>query len=65
MAVSFALYDHALMLASELEIIWPLEFGVSKVVFLFNRYGTEGILLFVAYGKFLQSPEMHLTDNKM
>ena len=52
-ALTFALYDHALTFSAELDTIWVLELGVSKVVFLLNRYGAEAILLFVAYGELL------------
>jgi len=46
------LWDHLLTLGNEIKYVWGLSMGVSKGIFLFNRYFVEGALLYNVYGKF-------------
>lgn len=50
-ALTFTLYDHVLTLDQEIDFIWNGTLGLSKLVFFYNRYGTEIILLFVSYSE--------------
>lgn len=50
-ALTFTLYDHVLTLDQEIDFIWNGTLGLSKLVFFYNRYVTEIILLFVSYSE--------------
>ena len=47
------LWDHFLTLSDEIKYIWKLKMGISKGVFLFNRYFVEGALLYNVYSECL------------
>lgn len=46
------LWDHMLTLRGEIEYIWKLPIGFSKLAFLFNRYFVEASLCFSVYSEF-------------
>lgn len=44
-----ALWDHAITLDDEIELVWKKKWDVTKFAFFFYRYGAEGSLIYVNY----------------
>lgn len=45
------MWDHIISLDEEIDYIWPKKFDVTKVTYIFYRYGTEAGFLYVAYSE--------------
>ena len=44
------LWDHLLTFAEEVDVIWVAPWTLSKITFVFLRYGVLAALLLIAYG---------------
>lgn len=53
-ALTCALYDHSLTISDELETMWTRKVDLSTVVYFVMRYGIDGVLLYMAYCRYLQ-----------
>ncbi|KIP04458.1 hypothetical protein PHLGIDRAFT_129483 [Phlebiopsis gigantea 11061_1 CR5-6] len=56
-----ALWDHAITLDDEIELVWKKKWDVTKFAFFFYRYGAEGSLIYVNY--MLSGIRPHLSTN--
>ena len=59
-ALTVMLYDHCLVLSDEVRYIWRRKVGMSKCIYVYNRYCAEAGLLYSAYSEHFVSTRVLL-----